>query len=215
MSQNLSAEDLALVAALDRAEQQRALGIEGLCLVERFLSLEEESALLSSIDKQEWNTKLARRTQHYGYVYDYGAKSAAEETTPIPAWCEFVMDRLVDQNLLHARPDQMIVNEYEPGQGIFPHVDDVRSFADGIVSISLGSAVVMDFIRACEASQKKEVLLSRRSAIALHGPARYEWKHGIAARKSDHGIKRGRRVSLTFRTMNQGQRERKRAKTEV
>ncbi len=92
----------------------------------------------------------------------------------------------------------MIVNEYVPGQGIFPHVDDVSSFEDGIVSLSLGSAICMDLIKKPEA---REGLLKRRSVIAFHGKARYEWRHGIRARKEDRGVKRGTRVSLTFRKM--------------
>jgi hypothetical protein len=33
----------------------------------------------------------------------------------------------------------------------------------------------------------------------MYGEARYEWKHGIPARKSDDGVARERRVSLTLR----------------
>lgn len=50
---------------------------------------------------------------------------------------------------------------------------------------------------------KKYVYLPRRSMLILTGPARYNYNHGIAYRKSDmhHGelIPRHRRVSLTFR----------------
>ncbi|MFC3996986.1 hypothetical protein ACFOVU_13730 [Nocardiopsis sediminis] len=39
----------------------------------------------------------------------------------------------------------------------------------------------------------------------MSGPARYEWWHAIAARKSDPGpagrVPRGRRVSVTLRTV--------------
>ena len=175
--------------------------IKGLKYVDNFLSIEEEVALLSLIDRQNWNTTLKRRTQHYGYVYDYSLKGASEETTPIPGWCDFVIDRLLEQDIIGERPDQLIVNEYRPGQGIFPHVDDVHSFKDGIVSISLGSDIVMDLVHNQTPSFKKEIHLKRRSLICFHGEARYGWRHGIASRKKDHGVNRGRRVSLTFRKM--------------
>ena len=103
----------------------------------------------------------------------------------------------MEKELLKNVPDQLIINEYMPGQGIFPHIDDPVSFEDGIVSLSLESDIIMDFIR----DTKKHVMLKRRSVIVLHGDARYKWKHGITARKSDFGLKRSRRVSLTFRKM--------------
>jgi alkylated DNA repair dioxygenase AlkB len=61
-----------------------------------------------------------------------------------------------------------------------------------IVSVSLGSDIHMVI--------GEEIRLERRSALILRGKWRYEIKHGIVARKSDDGVKRGRRVSLTFRT---------------
>lgn len=198
-----------LEAMLNKVEREHIapppplLGIPGLLYLDNFLSSQEERDLLAAVDKEgTWNTKLARRTQHYGYVYDYSSKGTKEKASPIPAWCEFVIERLLERQVLNERPDQMIVNEYVPGQGISPHVDNVGSFDDGIVSLSLGSEVAMDFIHNFDpAIRKKEMLLARRSAIALHSSARYEWRHGIAARKSDHGVQRGRRVSLTFRKM--------------
>jgi alkylated DNA repair dioxygenase AlkB len=126
-----------------------------------------------------------------------------------------LIKKLLDTGVLKEIPDQMIVNEYLPGQGINPHIDNVGYFADGIASVSLGSAVIMDFIYSYDPSViseskasetvlknfKKEVLLTPRSVISLHGEARYKWRHGIVARKSDHKVPRGRRVSLTFRKM--------------
>ena len=51
----------------------------------------------------------------------------------------------------------------------------------------------------------KAVVLPPRSALVLHGAARYAWQHGIATRKSDlvdgQVVPRARRVSLTFRAV--------------
>lgn len=172
--------------------KKREREIEGLVVQPSFITPEEETALLAHIDGSEWNTSLKRRTQHYGYTYDYKEKDAAKPATPIPEWCTSIIDRL------SLRPDQLIINEYLPGQGIAPHIDSTASFADGIVSISLGSNIYMDFIHR-DTGEKREEMLPRCSMLSLHGCARYEWKHGIASRKSDHGVKRKRRVSLTFR----------------
>lgn len=94
----------------------------------------------------------------------------------------------------------MIVNEYEPGQGISPHIDNVDLFEDIIVSLSLGSECVMQFEHK-PTGRKVEHLLRRRSALLLHKEARYEWKHGIPSRKKDNGVDRSTRYSLTLRKM--------------
>ena len=39
--------------------------------------------------------------------------------------------RLYDRKLVPQMPDQVIVNEYNAGQGISAHVDEKSSFADG------------------------------------------------------------------------------------
>jgi len=100
-------------------------------------------------------------------------------------------------------PDQVIVNEYMPGQGITNHIDCPPCFSDTIASLSLGSQCVMNFTNN---HNKKEIipyLLDVCSIVVLKGEARYDWMHGIKLVKYDtyfgHKIKRGRRVSLTFR----------------
>lgn len=46
---------------------------------------------------------------------------------------------------------------------------------------------------------KQSIPLEPNSLLVLQGEARYKWKHGIAPRKSDNGVRRGRLISLTFR----------------
>ena len=184
-----------------RIKPAYVLGVHGLELVIDFITIEEEQRLLESIEQEEWNTSISRRTQHYGFLYDYTTKGAAQKTKSLPEWSVYVIDRLMERGFLTERPDQMIVNEYLPGKGIAPHVDNTKWFADGIVSISLESEVVMDFSKNNDPSVQKELVLPQRSALILHSDARYDWRHGIAARKTDHGKQRGRRVSMTFRKM--------------
>ena len=94
------------------------------------------------------------------------------------------------------------MNEYVPGQGIAPHVDCEPCFEDTVLSLSLGSDCVMDFSRVRD-NETKSLLLERCSLLVMTGESRYDWRHGIAARKTDvwkkQMIERGRRVSLTFR----------------
>ncbi|MGP4667719.1 alpha-ketoglutarate-dependent dioxygenase AlkB [Agrobacterium pusense] len=110
--------------------------------------------------------------------------------------------RLVKDGYCENLPDQVIANEYLPGQGISAHVDCVPCFDDMIVSISLLSACEMVF-RDLHGPGTCGVVLHPRSGLLLMGSGRYDWTHEIPARKSDivNGVKtvRSRRISLTFR----------------
>lgn len=109
------------------------------------------------------------------------------------------------QGIFDRKPEQIIINEYEPGQGIYPHVDQRNHFGKVVVSISLGSQCIMDFVNL-ETKEAHQALLLPRSICVLTGDARYKYTHGIARRKNDeiNGVKvpRGTRYSITFRTMN-------------
>jgi alkylated DNA repair protein alkB family protein 8 len=106
--------------------------------------------------------------------------------------------------------NQLTVNEYKPGSGIGSHVDTPTAFADGLISISLNSGVVMEFKRQSGTAEndgqphRKLVYLPPRSLLLMSGPARYEWEHMIVTRSTDtHNgqvLPRGTRVSLTLRT---------------
>jgi alkylated DNA repair dioxygenase AlkB len=179
-------------------EEKSVPEIPGLQYLPDFISVNEEQALIEAIDGQPWLNDLRRRVQHYGYKYDYKARSVTADSYlgALPDWL-----MPAAQNLSF-KPDQAIVNEYLPGQGISAHVDCVPCFADTIASLSLGSGAVMQFTTGQE---KYDLYLEPRSLVTLSGPARYEWAHAIPARKSDtvNGFKveRGRRISLTFRTV--------------
>ena len=112
--------------------------------------------------------------------------------------------RLQQEGHFSKPPDQVIINEYQPGQGITLHTDCVPCFEETIASLSLGSPCVMNFTHT-NTGENTSHLLEPRSLLLFSGDARYQWKHGIAARKSDKHdgqiIARGRRISLTFRNV--------------
>lgn len=178
------------------------LGIPGLIYCPGFVSLPEQSALLSAIDQHDWRNDLSRRVQHFGYKYDYKSRRVDETmfVGPLPPFAVELGRRLVEQNLISQQPDQVIVNEYKPGQGIAAHVDCEPCFKDYIVTVSLGSVYTMDLLDTAS-DDTVELTLELGSALVLSGESRYRWKHGIKARKTDNGRQRGRRVSLTFRSV--------------
>ena len=182
--------------------QKSAFNIPGLKYTRDFITLAEEKTLLDAIDLGIWINDLKRRVQHYGYKYDYKARriDLRMRIGGLPYWLEALASRLQAENFFVAKPDQIIVNEYQPGQGITPHIDCEPCFADTVVSLSLNSTAVMEFSRG---EEKIPYLLEPRSVIALTNESRYEWKHSIPARKKDLFQEliypRKRRVSLTFR----------------
>lgn len=182
------------------------IDISGLTYVPDFISAQEQDFLLSQIDQQTWLNDLKRRVQHYGYKYDYKARTVGNDAYLglLPGWCSSLSKKLHNDSIFPSTPDQVIVNEYLPGQGISAHIDCVPCFADTIASLSLGSPCIMEFLNP-KTGEKESIVLEDRSLIVLSGPARYEWQHAIPARKSDiiDGIKteRTRRVSLTFRNV--------------
>lgn len=165
----------------------------------------ESDALLTHIDNQVWRSDLKRRVQHYGYIYDYRLKAISEDMKlgPQPNWLNGLTEQLFARNIFPKIPDQVIINEYEPGQGISAHIDCVPCFGDVIASLSLGGAVDMSFRKGGDVNS---IRLEPNSLLVLAGEARYKWQHGIVSRKSDmvdnRRVPRSRRVSLTFRTVN-------------
>ncbi|KAJ1308680.1 hypothetical protein OPQ81_004372 [Rhizoctonia solani] len=79
---------------------------------------------------------------------------------------------------------QVILNQYNPGEGIKPHIDLPNRFADGIIIVSLANGIVMDFAHEAK-KQAVSVWLPPRSIVIMEGEARWEWTHGIAYRESD------------------------------
>jgi alkylated DNA repair dioxygenase AlkB len=174
--------------------------------VGHYLDEDREAALIEVIDRQSWLTELRRRVQHYGYRYDYKGRKVTLEMYlgPLPDWLEPLCQELKEHGLMPRVADQVIINEYEPGQGIAAHVDCVPCFDNTIASLTLGSSCVMEFTNL-QSREKLPLFLERRSLVVLSGEARYQWRHSIPARKSDtyedRVIARQRRLSLTFRNV--------------
>lgn len=176
--------------------------IDGLRYIPNFICESEHNALLSVVDTKPWLNDLKRRVQHYGYKYDYKARNILPDSYlgELPQWLGGLQERLFTDGIFRQKPDQAIINEYLPGQGISAHIDCMPCFDDVIASLSLGSDCVMQLSNS---EQKHDVFLEKRSLIILSGEVRYKWQHAIPARKSDivDGVKleRQRRVSITFR----------------
>jgi alkylated DNA repair dioxygenase AlkB len=124
----------------------------------------------------------------------------------IPVWMKLLAD-LPGKKLLGPDKhfDQLIINEYFPGQGIAPHVDHPQQFGDVIFCICLNAGIGIDF--SYPDGRKITKWMPAGSAYAMTGDARRVWRHGIEAKKTDmvdgKRVPRGVRYSLTYRTVIQ------------
>lgn len=169
--------------------------IQGFSYIKDFITNEEEIQLLDILDKQVWDTTLSRRTLHYGWRYPYNAFSSLEPTQSIPQWIIPFKTRI--EGHLKCDFDQVIINEYLPGQGIAPHVDNTVLFDDTVAVISIGSDIIVQMSHRTKPTVN--VNIHRRSLYVLQDLARYAYRHSIPRRKCDNLIPRKTRYSLTFR----------------
>ena len=176
--------------------------IPGLCYVHSYLNHSEQEALLQAIDQQPWLTAWKRRTQQYGYQHQ-ARPHALQPLAPLPTWLATLGQRLQQEGWLSQAPQQVTINEYEPGQGIARH-RDCRCFGATIAVISLLSPCVMVWTPT-PPGHSVPVLLYPGSLLLLQGEARSRWRHSIPARQSDvvDGVRimRKRRVSVSFRSL--------------
>ncbi|XP_006833857.1 PREDICTED: alkylated DNA repair protein alkB homolog 8 [Chrysochloris asiatica] len=203
----------------------------GLTVVEEIISSEDEKMLLQSInwtegtDNQNVKKSLKhRRVKHFGYEFHYGTNNV-DKNNPLPGGlpeiCDSILEKWLKEGYIKHKPDQLTINQYEPGHGIPAHIDTHSAFEDEIISLSLGAEIVMDFKHPDGVTVP--IMLPRRSLLVMTGESRYLWTHGITPRKFDtvqasaghkSGIilsdvgdltlhKRGMRTSFTFRKVKQ------------
>lgn len=179
------------------------MNIPGLLYAEDILTEESERNCVDWIDQQPWNISLKRRTQHYGYEYNYRSREAAKPTTPINGPLEIIANWLESSNYM--MPQQCIVNEYLKDQSIAAHIDS-SVFGLVVISISLLQPCNMIITRNYE---QISLCLMPRSILILSGESRTQWKHEIRGTTTvtlgDGSIFRKqddyRRLSLTYRTL--------------
>mmetsp|Transcript_10685 Transcript_10685/g.30373 ORF Transcript_10685/g.30373 Transcript_10685/m.30373 type:complete len:268 (-) Transcript_10685:278-1081(-) len=186
--------------------------VPGLHQVKRFLEPEAQRRIVDSMRELGW---LENPTQ-LNQAMQFGG---------LPSWLQEVADNMLPylsklwpEELSGRHPlfDQLIMNAYEPGDGICSHVDLLR-FQDGIANLSFLSTCVMAFQKAeqCDCltleegsqgcRQQTQVLLEPGDLLLLQGDARYKWEHGIQACTSEpwgeDTIVRSLRVSITLRRL--------------
>lgn len=181
--------------------------VPGIILIENFMTEEEEKKIFQEIDKREWHKLATRRVQHDGYEFIYGENNVNPNNRlgDLPDWIHPMQKKLEAEtdkvNGEGVGLDQLTINDYNPGDGIPPHVDAIGPFETSFGAISMGSGAVMNFRHPD--GRQENIYYPPRSAVIFTGEGRMVWQHSIACRKLDRidgKLKfRTRRVSLTFR----------------
>ncbi|CAB4406198.1 unnamed protein product [Rhizophagus irregularis] len=190
--------------------------IDGLFLIDDFISEQEEFELINSIDLCEWsgngippNPEMRRRTQHYGYEFSYRYRKVVQNLGVLPNFLDFLIKRFIEKKFIQSTeqeyPNMCIINEYQAGQGIMPHTDSPEIFGPVILSLSILTSCLITFTHIQDSSNQSIILLKPRSLLVMTKSSRFDYKHSISKDAIEYyngeEIKRDRRVSLTFRTI--------------
>lgn len=185
----------------DLAPPGSAIKVPGLGLQPDYVTPDEERDLLHALENGPWENDWRRRIQQYGVGY---SETGGKPTwiRDFPDWLNRLAFRVGQDASFDRFPENCVINEYIPPLGIAPH-RDYPAFGERIACVSLGSDIILDFVKA-DRSERVPVHVPARSLWIITGPARNKWLHGIAPRLNDsiagQRRKRTRRVSITFRT---------------
>ncbi len=139
--------------------------LSGLTYIPDFITVQQHNELVESIDQNSWSSQIKRRVQQYGYEYNYKSK-AVNFLGELPNWSLSLLEKLQESNLIAQKPNQLIVNEYQPGQGILGHIDSILNFGEPVISISLCSPCTMIFSRV-DSEERVPILLEPGSLLIL------------------------------------------------
>ncbi|XP_020893540.1 alpha-ketoglutarate-dependent dioxygenase alkB homolog 6 [Exaiptasia diaphana] len=112
--------------------------------IPNFITKIEEEHLLTKVysaPKPKWTSLSDRRLQNWGGLPH--PKGMIKED--LPPWLKVYAEKIGSLPVFDGNtPNHVLVNEYEPGQGIMPH-EDGPLFYPVVSTINLGSHTVLNF----------------------------------------------------------------------
>lgn len=190
------------------------LGIPGMRVCEEVVSPELEQMIIQAVENPENSVHVQPHhtftVWEYGWIYNNGTRvynvDESRRTDDIP-FAMLELFRVVTSYLKKSgietefNLDHCMVNRYQPGEGIFSHVDDMNYWGDWVVGVCIGSGATMKMTGP--RGEQESVYLFPRSVYLLESDARTQWQHAIPSQPADDVggvlIPRGVRYALTFR----------------
>lgn len=169
----------------------------GLKLAHDVVTSEQEAALIALIEESglsysAYDPDNPRSSASYGWKYDF-ANDRFVPCTPLPEGFRAIAEKAAAfAGLAPEDFAECLLNRYEPGAVIQPHLD--KPVWEHVVGVSLGTAATMVF-RHQDSGEERPVVLEPRSMYVLAGDARHVWQHGLPPMP-------GTRWSITFRSFS-------------
>jgi alkylated DNA repair dioxygenase AlkB len=169
----------------------------GLKLFDEVITQAEEVALIglivaSGLSYYANDPDNPRSSKSYGWKYDY-LKDSFVACDPLPEGLRAIAKKAAVFSGLEVEDfAECLLNRYEPGAIIQPHLD--KLVWEHVIGVSLGAHATMIF-RNEECGEERPVELSPRSMYVLADDARYVWQHSLPPMQ-------GTRYSITFRTFS-------------
>lgn len=153
---------------------------------------EEVIEIAHTMPAKQWVTLRGRRLQCFGGKPTEDVASFKPQV--LPPWVKQLCQSLTLAGVfgMEETPDQVLLNEYQPGQGIMAHTDG-PFFRPRVAILSLGGPAIFRFKRRLatgeiEGGKEDEqqrpvgtVVLQPRSLIVFEGDAYHEHMHEILA----------------------------------
>lgn len=170
--------------------------VEGIFYVPDFVDLENEAKILSILDNIDWKVLTSRKSKLFGNIIQSSNLKKEDDycSSEIPAWLVSFIDGLVKLEIFpeHLRPDSILINKYNPMEGILHHTDG-PGYYDRVAILSLRSDCIMSFRRKfltediggdVFAGDIFSVILRSCSLLYFTGDVYSKHMHGIAAEPS-------------------------------
>ncbi|CAD0090527.1 unnamed protein product [Aureobasidium vineae] len=173
-------------------------GIPGsMYYIPNFIDPQEEAELLNAIPSNRWIQLQHRRLQTQPSSL---SKSNTLLEAPLPSWLvNPVISKFKSLGLFndspHHAPNHVLINEYNPNEGIMPH-EDGAAYYPIVATVSLSSALCLDIYEKAQdgdqarpsSTPKWRVLQEPRSLLVTCGSAYTDTLHGISEIEIDEDL---------------------------
>ncbi|KAJ6036536.1 Oxoglutarate/iron-dependent dioxygenase [Penicillium herquei] len=169
-----------------------------------FISDDEEARLLQRVQSAplpRWTQLSHRRLQTWPSAL---TKTNTLLSSPLPSWLKnpIISPRFEALGIFadapHGAPNHVLINEYQPGQGIMPH-EDGAAYYPLVATVSLGAPIILDIHSkngnsdnethvAEERRPQFRILQERRSLLVMRKRLYSEFLHGISETVIDEDL---------------------------
>ena len=164
---------------------------------------------ISTVPQPRWTQLSRRRLQTWPSAL---TKSNVLLESPLPPWLAtpIISPRLEQLSVFagspHKAPNHVLINEYQPGQGIMPH-EDGAAYHPVVATVSLGAPIILDVYEKQRSEDRDgaggeegpgedgtrmtpwlRILQERRSLLITTDKLYADYLHGIAERDRDENL---------------------------